>query len=257
MKQSIFHVAQAIAVAILATVGSMASAQTATIKGKFVYDGDPPKPVQIECNKDQATCCTMPHFDKSLVVGKDGSIANIVVYVRTRGLKAPADVLAKHKEPVLLDNKTCVFEPHVVGVVTGQKLVIGNSDNVGHNTNIAAQGFNPIVPAGGKVESTPKTVTLIPNEVSCNIHPWMKAWVLVRPDPFFAVSKEDGSFEISGLPVGKEVEFQVWQEKSGFVTDVKLDGKTTAWARGRFKQKLKAGDNDLGEIKVAAKIFNK
>jgi hypothetical protein len=191
------------------------------------------------------------------VVGKDGGIANIVVYVRTRGLTVPAEMAAAHKQPVMLDNKDCKFVPHVVGLVAGQKLVVGNSDDVGHNTNVAAQGFNPIVAAGAKVETSPKTVTLIPNEVSCNIHPWMKAWVLVRPDPFFAISKDDGTFEIQGLPADKDLEFQVWQEKSGFVTGVKLGDKATTWTRGRFTQKLKSGENDLGEIKVAAKNFNK
>jgi hypothetical protein len=85
----------------------------------------------------------------------------------------------------------------------------------------------------------------------------MKGWVLVRPNPFFAISSEDGTFEIKGLPAGQDLEFQVWQEKAGFVTAVKLKDKATTWERGRFKQKLKAGDNDLGEVKLAERNFNK
>jgi hypothetical protein len=263
MKRSIFNLAAALVAVFLFGVGSSASAQTATIKGKFVFDGQPPKRVELTCgpagqiNKDVATCCQIKHYDDSLVVSKDGNIANIVVWVRTRNVKVPSEIAAAHKDPVLLDNKGCKFEPHVVGLVKGQKLVVGNSDNVGHNTNIAALQFNPIVAAGQKVEAEPKSTPPLPSQVSCNIHPWMTAWVLVRPDPFFAVSAEDGTFEISGLPVGQELEFQVRQEKSGFVTDVKLGSKATTWQRGRFKQKLKSGDNDLGEIKVAAKNFNK
>ena len=246
---------------LLFGVGSAALAQNATLKGKFVYDGEPPKRVQLTCgqngqiNKDLGTCCQVEHFDDSLVVNKKGEIANVIVYVRTKVAKVPADILAAHKDPVLLDNKNCKFEPRVVGLMKGQKLVIGNSDNVGHNSNIAAQGFNPIVAAGLKVESEPKTITLIPNEVTCNIHPWMKGWVLVRPDPYFAVSAEDGTFEITGLPAGQELEFQVWHERAGFVTDVKLKNKATNWQRGRFKQKLTADENDLGEIKIAGKNF--
>ena len=246
---------------LLLSISSIAYAQTATLKGKFVFDGEPPKRVELTCgpqgqiNKDVGTCCQVKHYDDSLVVNKEGEIANIVVYVRTRNLKAPKELADAHKEPVLLDNKNCKFEPRVVGLMRGQKLIIGNSDNVGHNSNIAAQGFNPIVAAGLQVESEPKMVTLIPNEVTCNIHPWMKGWVLVRPDPFFAISADDGTFEIKGLPAGQALEFQVWQEKSGFVENVKLGDKATKWARGRFQQKLKAGENDLGEIKVAAKEF--
>lgn len=263
MNRSIFKAAAAFVAVLSLGVGSAASAQTATLKGKFVYDGEPPKPVKLDCgptgqiNKDVQTCCKVEHFDQSLVVNKGGEIANIVVYVRTRNLKVPAELAAAQKQPVLLDNEDCKFKPHVIGLMKGQKLLVGNSDNVGHNTNIAAQNFNPIVAAGKQVESEPKTITLIPNQVSCNIHPWMTAWVLVRPDPFFAISAEDGTFEISGLPAGQELEFQVWQEKSGFVTAVKLGDKATTWQRGRFKQKLKAGENDLGEIKVAGKNFDK
>jgi hypothetical protein len=96
---------------------------------------------------------------------------------------------------------------------------------------------------------------IVPNQVTCNIHPWMTGWVIVRPDPFFAISAEDGTFEISGLPAGQELEFQAWQEKSGFVEAVKLNDKAAKWTKGRFTQKLKPGENDLGEIKVPAKEF--
>ena len=83
----------------------------------------------------------------------------------------------------------------------------------------------------------------------------MSAVLLVRPDPFFAVSSSDGTFEIKGLPAGKEIEFQAWHERAGFVSTIKLNGKATTWDKGRFKQKLKAGDNDLGDIKIAPKNF--
>jgi hypothetical protein len=263
MIRSIFKTAAALVAVLLVGIGSAAFAQNATLKGKFVYDGEPPKRMPLTCgaagviNKDVGTCCQVEHFDDSLIVNKKGEIANVIVFVRTTGLKVPADLASDYKEPVLLDNKNCKFEPRVVGLMKGQKLIIGNSDNVGHNSNIAALSFNPIVAVGSKVEFEPKTIRPIPNEVSCNIHPWMKGWVIVRPDPFFAVSADDGTFEIKGLPAGKDLEFQVWHEKPGFVTDVKLKNKATTWGRGRFTQKLKAGENDLGEIKVAAKIFNK
>ena len=105
-----------------------------------MFDGDPPKRVPLPCgpqgviNKDVGTCCQVMHFDDSLVVGQKGEIANILVWVRTTGLKVPAALAAAHKAPVLLDNKNCKFEPRVVCLVKGQKLLIGNSDNVGHNS---------------------------------------------------------------------------------------------------------------------------
>ena len=108
----------------------------ATLKGKFVYDGDPPAPKELDCKKEPA-CCQKPMFDQSLVVGKNKELANVFVYVRTKGLKVPPELAAAHKSPVLLDNKDCRFEPHAVGLVKGQKLVIGNADTVGHNSNIS------------------------------------------------------------------------------------------------------------------------
>ncbi len=38
--------------------------------------------------------------------------------------------------------------------------------------------------------------------VKCNIHPWMRSYISVVDNPFFAVSAEDGSFTIKGLPPG-------------------------------------------------------
>ncbi len=254
MNRSLFNLSTALVAVFLCGVSSATFAQTTTLKGKFVFDGEPPKRVELTCgpagqiNKDVQTCCQVKHFDDSLVVNKEGEIANIIVWLRTSKVKVPEEIAAEHKEPVLLDNKNCKFEPRVVGLVRGQKLVVGNADNVGHNTNIAALQFNPIVPAGQKVESEAKIIPPLPSQVSCNIHPWMTAWVLVRPDPFFAISSEDGTFEIKGLPAGKELEFQVWQEKSGYVTAVKLNNKATTWGRGRFTQKLKTGEHDRSDI---------
>jgi hypothetical protein len=79
----------------------------------------------------------------------------------------------------------------------------------------------------------------LPVKVGCSIHPWMGAWVLVRDNPYGAVSGSNGEFEIANLPAGKEIEFQLWQEKALFLKsaksdddDVKVDGK------GRFKLTL-------------------
>jgi hypothetical protein len=244
----------------LATVFGMAATifaqDGATLKGKFIFDGDPPQPKELDCKKEPI-CCQMKMFDESLVVSKNKELANVIVWVRTKGLKVPAELAAAHKAPAFMDNKGCRFQPRVVGLVKGQKLKIGNSDPVGHNSNVTGQGFNPIIPANNNAEFEPKTISLVvPNQVTCNIHPWMTGWVFVRPDPFFAVSAADGTFEIGGLPVGEELEFQAWQERTGFVEAVKVQKKETKWEKGRFKQKLKAGANDLGDIQVSAKEFN-
>ena len=85
----------------------------------------------------------------------------------------------------------------------------------------------------------------------------MHAWMVVRPNPYFAISDKDGNFEIKDLPVG-ELEFQVWQERSGYVTDAKIGGQATKWPKGRVKWTIEDGKTtDLGEMKLAAAQFNK
>jgi hypothetical protein len=84
----------------------------------------------------------------------------------------------------------------------------------------------------------------------------MKSWILVRDNPYFAVTDKDGKFEIKDVPEG-EWQFQVWQEKSGYLTDVKVGGKKTTWAKGRLTQKFAGKDVDLGEILVGEANFKK
>ena len=154
---------------------------------------------------------------------------------------------------VVYDNKGCRFEPHILPMLLSQTLVIKNSDPFSHNSNVTevgGQGANPLIASGKEATYKYARAQVIPQPVACNIHPWMKGFVLPRDNPYSAVSKGDGTFEIKDLPVGK-LEFQVWQEKAGNVD-------TKAWPKGRkFEYTIKAGDNDLGVIKLDPKLFNK
>ena len=96
-----------------------------------------------------------------------------------------------------------------------------------------------------------KNAEPVPASVACNIHPWMKGWLVVPPTPYVAVSGKDGKFELKNLPVGTEIEFQAWQETKGYLDKANIGGKDAGWAKGRFKMKIKAGNNDLGDIKVS------
>ena len=84
----------------------------------------------------------------------------------------------------------------------------------------------------------------------------MKAWVLVRPNPYGAVSSADGSFEIKNLPAG-DIELQLWHEKAGYIGEISVKGKSEKIAKGRKKIKVAAGDNDLGEMVLDANLFKK
>ena len=229
------------------------------IKGTFVFEGDIPSASKIKVEKDAAVCGKHNLVDEALVVNADNKgIANIVVYMYLSSKDKDPPIHESYKESedaeVVFDNKDCEFQPRVALLRTSQTLLIGNKDSVGHNTNMSALNFNPIVPANGELKKQFKKAQKRPVEVSCNIHPWMKGWVVLKDNPYFAVTDEDGKFEIKNVPAG-EWNFTFWHEKSGYVDEVTKDGKSEKWKKGRLSIKVDDGGVDLGELKVAAKVF--
>src|SRR5262245_17089865 len=238
--------------AVLLT-GTAGAQEWATLTGRFVYDGKPRVFKPIEATKDQEVCGKHTIPDEGLVVSKDGGIANVVVMLKTKNPKIAPGYESSANEKVVLDNKNCRFEPHVSVVRTSQSLELKNSDPIGHNSKVDPlqnAGINPILPAGGDpVVHKFTTEEALPVKVGCNIHPWMVAWIVVRKDPYAAVSDAEGKFTIKDLPAGEQ-EFALWQEDSGYLKNATFKGGK-ADNRGRFKYKLKPGENDLGDIKVS------
>jgi hypothetical protein len=233
------------------------------LTGRFVYDGPAPERKPVTITKDPEFCGKTPPLVEDVVVNpENGGIQNVVVmlYVKPRQ-KAPAahpDYAAQLSEPVRLDNVNCRFEPHICVVRAGQKLIIGNKDEVGHNTkaDLAGAPFNELIGAGNDVEKSINSAERAPAPVGCNIHPWMSAYMVVAEHPYVAVTDQDGNFKIENLPTG-EWTFQVWQEKAGYVENVSQDGKAQEWSKGRPTFTIAAGENNLGEIKVAPAVFQK
>jgi plastocyanin len=229
-----------------------------TLKGKFVLGGDLAPPAALTVDKDVEVCGKHKLLAEELVVGDGKGVANVVVFVRDKKVKVKPELEAAAKEakPVL-DNLNCRFEPHVLFVQAGQELVIKNSDSVGHNSNIATvknAPSNNLIPAGGEVKTKFSADEAVPAQVTCNIHPWMKGWLVVRDNPYAAVSKADGSFEIADLPA-EELELQFWHEKAGYIGEMTIGGKKEEVKKGRMKKAIKAGENDLGEIVLDAGLF--
>ena len=135
----------------------------------------------------------------------------------------------------------------------GQTLLVKNSDSVAHNTYIkfsSNSAVNEGLPPSATKELKVSKAERKPVSVSCSIHPWMRGYLVVQDTPYIAITKEDGTFEIQGLPVGDEVEFQVAHPKWKTVK-YDVDGKATK--RGRFKLKVEAGDNDMVELVIQHK----
>lgn len=246
----------------LAMAISVAAADWGTLKGRFVLDGDPGDPAKVNVNKDTEFCGKHNLVDEVIVAGDDGSLANVFVYLYLKtGKKVDIhpDLESPGDEPVVLDNKGCRFEPHAVVLRTSQTLQVSNSDTVAHNTNLTLTknpGFNQIVPNDSPLSMTFQKVESYPSPAACNIHPWMKAYVLIRDNPYMAVSGADGSFEIANIPAGKH-EFIFWHEAKGNMKGLEVSGEKTS-NRGRAELTIPAGDTlDLGDVKVSTSVLGK
>ena len=232
------------------------------LRGRFVVDGEPPKPLPITVTKDQEYCGKFNLMDRSLVVNQDnGGIKNIIVWLYTRGneqVKTHPSYDETANATVTLDNQNCMFEPHICVVRTTQKLEIKNSDPVGHNTKadlFANPSFNDNLPAGASITKEFAGPERLPGLVGCNIHPWMNGRLVVKEHPYVAVTDEDGNFVIKNLPEG-DWTFQVYHELSGYVDEVTKENQPTEWRSGRFEMAVKSGINELGEIKINPAVFS-
>jgi plastocyanin len=244
----------------LALLGVMAlaarGAEFGDVIGQIVLDGEAPKAEAINVTKDAEFCGKHMLVNEELLVDPETKgISNVVIFIRSK-IDANAvnpEVAAAVQPKVVLDNKNCRFEPHVAVVwYDKQALELLNSDTIGHNSNLAPIGdkaVNPLLAANATQDYSFKKKQNLPVPVSCNIHPWMKGYVVVRDNPYTVVTPVDGKFKLEKIPVGKH-EFAVWHEKSGWVD-------TKAWPKGKFEFEVKAGENDWGTVKIDPKLFAK
>jgi hypothetical protein len=189
-----------------------AATGTASVSGKITYEGTPPAPEKVKLSADPK--CAAMHkegLERTAIHVKDGGLADVLVYVKS----GASGSYPPPTEPVVLDQKGCDYTPHMTVLQAGQPLKIRNSDDTLHNIHPRPQAnteFNVGQPRQG-MESTKmldKPEVMIP--VGCDVHPWMRAYISVLSNPFYAVSKEDGTFEIKGLPAG-EYEIEAYHGK--------------------------------------------
>ena len=227
-----------------------------TLKGKFVYSGDPPAPSFIPVSKDPDVCGQQVPNEQLIVDSGTKGISNILVFARKVPRVYKPDDGAVAAAPAVFDQKNCIFLTHVLATQTKTPLEFKNSDSVSHNTSFTPgglnEGVNPMLPQNGTSMYKFGQPMASPAPATCSIHPWMKAYIIARDDPYFALSAKDGTFEIKNLPAGEEIEFQVWHELATGGLAAK-----PAWAKGRFKLKVPAdGVEDLQAVEVPAAAFH-
>jgi hypothetical protein len=209
------------------------------ITGTVKLDGTAPHMKGIDMGKDpfcSKAHATDPGKMETYVVGADGGLANVVLYI-SEGLSNPATATT---EPVF-DQKNCMYTPHVLALDTDQKFKVTTSDQTTHNIhplpnpmtgNIPWNQSQP--PGAAPVEKSWKAAEVIP--VQCNIHPWMHGWFVVVKGPY-ATSDEKGNYTINSVPPGNYT-VTAWQEAAGTQTQkVTVAAGGSASANFSFKAK--------------------
>lgn len=240
--------------ALLGWSGVLPAQPTASVTGRVVLDGQAPPPRKLDPGRD--SCCQEAEpVDQSLLVGEQGGIANVVVWVVSRDAISVPSV--PEAEPLELTNKGCAFEPRVLLLRTGGRLTLTNGDPTTHNVGATFRrnpSFNVVLAPEDRRELLFDNPEPKPAPVACNIHPFMRAWVFVHSDEFAAVTDLQGRFVLpAGLPEG-EYRLQFWHEGrylSGLETTL---GKTDR--RGRVELAVGSEPTDLGEISVPAAWFS-
>jgi plastocyanin len=188
---------------------------TGTIKGQVHLMGKLPGNPVIRMGMDPK--CSQMNAGKrvlqeTVVATADGSLGN--VFVRLQGNVPQTPVPA---QPVVIDQRGCIYTPRVVGVRVGQTLQVKNSDDLLHNVDGLSgktNGFNVAQPRLGQVnEFKPKNEEIMLH-LKCDVHNWMNAYIGVVTNPYFAVSNPMGIYEIDKVPPGTYT-VEAWHERFG------------------------------------------
>ena len=217
---------------------------TGSIEGQVIFEGKKPapKPDISITNQEQTKGChehgEMTLKDNTLLIDDKGGVANVVMTIKAKGVEPNIP-----KEAIVVDQKGCRFDPHVVVVPQGAKVKFANSDGTTHNVHTFPKKNKPEnknVAGGSSMEQVlDKSETIL---VKCDVHPWMKGYVVVTDATHFAKSNADGSFKIEGLPAG-DYKVSWWHEELG-------KGKTE-------KVTVTAGAEAALKVEVGAKAKKK
>ena len=191
-----------------------------TLKGNAKYQGPISNPSQLNKQMAAEPLCGVQYIDStgqqikvysdSFIIDDNMNLKNVLVWLKNVSYDGP--ILTK---PAVIDQKGCKYQPHVLGIMKGQKVLIKNSDPMLHNIHSMSKTnaqFNFAMPSVVKEKETTFDNVEEPFYIKCDVHPWMKSWALVQDHPYFAVTDENGNFSIENIPPGI-YEVVAWQEK--------------------------------------------
>ena len=185
-----------------------------TIKGNVRYAGAPIERKKIAVTIDQYVCGKEKEAEDLLLSSNNG-IRNAVVSLRNVSPRAKQDWNLPAPK---MDQKQCSFVPRVVVVPVGGTVEFLNSDRLLHNVKSAGKEnppFNRAQPHARSISFVFKQPEIL--RVDCDLHSWMRGWVVVAEHPFYAVTNEQGEFILENVPPGK-YSLQVWHESLAAVT---------------------------------------
>ena len=218
---------------------------TATIKGVVNFSGKAPE-MKVPAKRKEAELCKDKEVKYNAVLVKDGKLQDVFVKV--------LDVKGKFEAPKTkgeIDQKDCMYTPRIQGVMEGQEIDIKNGDATLHNVH-AKKGadslFNQAQPKGSPVITKEWDDNAV-IKFTCDVHPWMRGFVVIHDNPFFAVSKEDGTFTIDKVPVGK-YEVEAWHSQFGVKKgSVEVAEGKTAEVKFDYSDKDEAPADNKDELK--------
>jgi plastocyanin len=214
-------------------------ATAASLTGKVMLEGTPPENPVIKMTSDPQCVSANNNSEvrSEAYLVQNGALQNVFVYIKDGlGNKYLFDTPT---ESVKIDQKGCHYVPHVLGIRVGQPLEIVNSDSTMHNVHGMPE-TNREFNFGQVVAGLKNSVTFTAPEVmipfKCDVHSWMNSYVGVVNHPYFAVTGNDGKFELKTIPPGTYT-IEAWHEKAG-----------------RLTQSVTLGDKESKEITFTFKV---
>ena len=192
----------------------LAEERVGAIQGEVIFLGRPPEVPEIPVTLDKHVCGKAPKQAENLLISEQGRIQNAVISLLRIPKGLPANVAGASLQ---LDQRKCIFIPHILIVPVKTEFDVLNSDRVMHNFHAISVSNKEINVNQTKTRRRKLTVSYTQPEivsVVCDVHSWMRAWIIVTEHPYYSVTDQDGQFRLENVPEGN-YRVKAWHEELG------------------------------------------